>query len=163
MVKFQDVLCVTQKCTELNTALMAKNIKQSANVIESDSQQAKDKGYDECELVLLAKEPDKFQIFVEEASKSAVVETSFTKTVDGLHWFNSYIDSLDEEQRKKVEIIESNTGLKFVDGKQVKSQKRARNTAQIGDKSCLIQMEIVKENIPLLLSKSSAETVLDMN
>ena len=37
--------------------------------------------------------------------------------------------------------------------------------AQIGDKSCLIEMEIVKENIPLLLSKSSlkkAETVLDM-
>ena len=100
-----------------------------------------------------------------EAAKSAVVDTACTKTVGGLHWFNSYVDSLDEEQRKKVEFIESNTSFKFGNGRQVKSQKRARILAQIGDKSCLIEMEIVKENIPLLLSKSSlkqAETVLDM-
>ena len=143
-----------------------KNIKQqSANVIESDGQQADDKGYEECELILLAKKPDKFQIFVAEAAKSAVVDTACTKTVGGLHWFNSYIDSLDEEQRKKVKIFESNTSFKFGDGRQVKSQKRARIPAQIENKSCLIEMEIVKENIPLLLSKSSlkkAETVLDM-
>ena len=128
---------------------------QSANVIENDGQQANDNGYEECELVLLVKEPEKFQIFVAEATKSAVVDTACTKTVGGLHWFNSYVDSLDEEQRKKVEIIESNTSFKFGDGRQVKSQKRARIPAQIGDKSCLIEMEIVKENIPLLLSKSS--------
>ena len=134
----------------------SKNIKQqSANVIENDGQQANDKGYEECELILLAKEPDKFQIFVAEAAKSAVVDTVCTKTVGGLRWFNSYVDSLDEEQRKKVKIIESNTSFKFGDGRQVKSQKRARIPAQIGDKSCLIEMEIVKENIPLLLSKSS--------
>ena len=46
----------------------------------------------------------------------AVVDTACTKTVCGLHWFNSYVDSLDEEQRKKVEIIESNTSFKFGDG-----------------------------------------------
>ena len=57
----------------------------------------------------------------------------------------NYVDSLDEEQRKKVEIIESNTNFKFGDGRQVKSQKRARIPAQIRDKSCLIEMEIVKE------------------
>ena len=87
-----------------------KNIKQqSANVIQSDGQQANDNGYEECELVLLAKEPNKFQIFVEEAAKSAVFDTACTKTVGGPHWFNSYVDSLDEEQKKKVEIIESST------------------------------------------------------
>ena len=38
-----------------------KNIKQqSANVIKSDFQQANDNRYEECELVLLAKEPDNF-------------------------------------------------------------------------------------------------------
>ena len=85
---------------------------QSTNVIESDSQQANDNGCEECELVLLAKEPVKFQIFVAEAAKSAVVDTACTKTVGGqLHWFNSYVDGLDEEQRKKVEIIESNTSV----------------------------------------------------
>ena len=47
-----------------------KNKKQqSANVIESDGQQANDNEYEECELVLLAKEPDKFQIFVAKAAK----------------------------------------------------------------------------------------------
>ena len=137
-----------------------KNIKQqSGNVIESDGRQANDKGYEECELILLAKEPDKFQIFVTEAAKSAIVDTACTKTVGGLHWFNSYVNSLDEEQRKKVEIIESNTSFRFGDGRQVESPTRARFPVQIEDKSCLIEMEIVKENIPLL---KNAETVLDM-
>ena len=64
-----------------------KNIKQqSADVIESDGQQANDKGYEECESVLLEKEPDKFQIFVAEAAKSAVADTACTKTVGSLHW-----------------------------------------------------------------------------
>ena len=68
----------------------SKNIKQqSANVIEIDGNQANDNGYEECELVLLAKEPDKFQIFVAQAAKSAVGDTACTKTVGGLHWFNS--------------------------------------------------------------------------
>ena len=107
---------------------------QSVDVIESDGQQANDNGYEECELVLLAKESDKFHILVAEAAKSAVVDTACTKTVGGLHWFNSYENSLDEEQRKKGEIIESNTSFKFGDGRQVKSQKRARIPAQIGDK-----------------------------
>ena len=62
-------------------------------------------------------------------------------------------------------IIKSNTRFQFGDGRQVKSQKRARIPALIWDKSCLTEMEIVKQNIPLFLSKSSlkkAETVLDM-
>ena len=80
---------------------------QSANVIESDGQQANDNGYEECELVLLAKEPDKFQIFVAEAAKSAVVDTACTKSVGGLHWFNSYVDSLDEERRKKLKLLKA--------------------------------------------------------
>ena len=42
-----------------------------------------------------------------EAAKSAVVDTACTKTVCGLHWFNSYVDSLDEEQRKKVELLKA--------------------------------------------------------
>ena len=66
-----------------------------------------------------------------EAAKSAVVDTACTKTVGDLHWFNSYVDSLDEEQRKKVEIIKTKTSFKFGDGRQVKSQKRARILAQI--------------------------------
>ena len=52
-----------------------------------------------------------------EAATSAIVNKACTKTVGGLHWFNSYVDSLDEEQRKKVEIIESNTSFKFGDGR----------------------------------------------
>ena len=154
MVKFQDVC--DSKMHWAKDCPHHKNIKQqSANVIESDGQQADDKGYEQCELILLAKELNKFQIFVAEAAKSAVVDTACTKTVDGLHWFNSYIDSLDEEQRKKVKIIESSTSFKFGGSRQVKSQKCARIPAQIGDKSCLIEMEVVKDNIPLLLSKSS--------
>ena len=69
-----------------------------------------------------------------EAAKSAVVNTACTKTVGDLHWFSIYVDSLDEEQRKKAEIIESNASFKFGDGRQVKSQRRARILAHIGDK-----------------------------
>ena len=121
------------------------NVKQqSANVIESDSQQANDNGCEECELILLAKEPDKFQIFVAEAAKSAVVDTACTKTIGGLHLFNSNIDSLDEEQRKKVKIIESNTSFKFGDGRRVKSQKRARFQLRLGTKVVLLKWKLSK-------------------
>ena len=88
----------------------SKNMKQqSANVIESGGQQANDKGYEECELVLAPRQ------------------------LVGCIGSISYVDSLDGKQRKKVEIIENNTSFKFGDGRQVKSQKRARIPAQIED------------------------------
>ena len=66
----------------------------------------------------------------------------------------------------KTNFFPSNTKFKLGDEKQVSAIKRVFFSACIAGKVCKIEAEIVKENIPLLLSKSSlkrCETIIDMN
>ena len=65
----------------------------------------------------------------------------------------------------KVTITQSHVPFRFGDGRKVHSFISARIPIMIANTSCQVQVEIVKENIPLLLSKDSlkkAGTVLDM-
>ena len=65
-----------------------------------------------------------------------------------------------------IKIFQRYTKLTFGDGKQVSAVKRVIFQAKIAGKICQIEAEIVKENIPLLLSKNSLKcygTVIDMN
>ena len=71
-----------------------------------------------------------------------------------------------ENSIKKIKIFKSNTKFKFGDGKQVTASKIVTLPVYIAGKHCEIHVEIVKENIPLLLSKTSLKkcnTILDMN
>ena len=65
----------------------------------------------------------------------------------------------------KVTIAQSHVPFRFGDGRKVYSFISARIPIMIANTNCQVQVEIVKENIPLLLSKDSlkkAGTVLDM-
>ena len=105
------------------------------------------------------------EIFVLEASKSAAIDTACTKTVVGEQWFVNYKSNLTENTIKNI-FFPSDTKFKFGDGKQASAIKRVIFPACIAGKICKIEAEIVKENIPLLLSKSSLKpcgTIIDMN
>lgn len=124
---------------------------------------------EEVELVLMSsatpQELDKQEIFVAEATKSAVIDTACTKTVAGEKWFNDFIDCLPLDRQKNVKESVSDTTFKFGDGRKVAALKKAIIPIKIGDKKCNIETEIVEENIPLLLSKSSlkkAGAIIDM-
>lgn len=116
-----------------------------------------------CNLTLFTKEqPSANEIFVLESSGSAIIDTACTRTVCGEKWFKQFME---QTSKKNVPTFESNRAFKFGDGKVVHSFKRATIPAVIGNTHCKIDTEIVKADIPLLLSKSSlkkAETILDI-
>ena len=96
---------------------------------------------------------------------NAIVDTGCTKTVAGEEWLNNYLKNLDDSITNQVEANPSSRILKFGDGHKVTAISSIKIPAQTGGKNCFIITEIVKEKIPLLLSKSSLkkyDTVLNI-
>ena len=119
-----------------------------------------------CNFTLLAKElSTQYDVLTIESLGTAVIDTACTRTVCGEKWFNNFVENMRESDRYKMKIIPSRKVFKFGDGKTVKSCKSALIPVIIGHKNCDIQTEVVKADIPLLLSKESlqkAETILDL-
>ena len=115
-----------------------------------------------CNLTLFTKEhPSINEVFAIESSCSAVIDTACTRTVCGEKWFNNFLEKTCDD----IPTYSSSRAFKFGDGKVVNCFKWANIPVHIGNTSCKIDTEIVKADIPLLLSKSSikkANTVLDL-
>ena len=80
--------------------------------------------------------------------------------------YENYVKSLPNKYRSQIESFPSNTVFKFGDGRKVTATKRVIFPVFIAQTNCKINAEIVKENISLLLSKTSlkrARAVIDMN
>ncbi|KAL5011741.1 hypothetical protein ScPMuIL_010292 [Solemya velum] len=118
---------------------------------------------DDCNLTLFTKsEQTAAEIFVMESFGTAVIDTACTRTVCGERWFDNFVE---ENKNKKIYKSDSHRAFKFGDGQKIYSFKRAIIPATIGETPCNIDTEIVKADIPLLLSKNSlkkAGTVLDL-
>ena len=70
----------------------------TANVLEDD--------VDKCEkvnIVLMTEDLDKNEIFVDEASKSAVIDTASTKTVAGEKWYQNFKTNLPSNYIAQIE------------------------------------------------------------
>ncbi|CAG2196696.1 unnamed protein product [Mytilus edulis] len=128
----------------------------SVNFVESESEIVEN-----CNITLFTKEqPPVSEIFVLESACSAIIDTACTRTVCGENWFKQLL-----ERTGDITTVTSSRAFKFGDGKVVNSFMRATIPAQIGSTNCKIETEIVKADIPLLLSKASlkkAGTVLDL-
>ena len=98
---------------------------------------------------------EKSEIFVAEASKSAVIDTACTKTVAGKQWFDNFKANLTKHSLDEIQYFPSSISFKFGDGRKVQSTMRVIFPVMLAGKYCKINTEIVDENIPLLLSKSS--------
>ena len=112
-------------------------------------------------IVLMAQEVSTSEVFVTETYKCAVVDTACSKTVGGTKWIESFVDNLPESKRNKVLCESSKTTFKFGDGRKVKSHCIVRIPVQIGDVHCSIDAEVVDEEIPLLMSKSSLKKAIN--
>ncbi|CAG2196723.1 unnamed protein product [Mytilus edulis] len=128
----------------------------SVNFVESESEIVEN-----CNITLFTKEqPPVSEIFVLESACSAIIDTACTRTVCGENWFKQLL-----ERTGDITTVTSSRAFKFGDGKVVNSFMRATIPAQIESTNCKIETEIVKADIPLLLSKASlkkAGTVLDL-
>ena len=109
-------------------------------------------------------EPHRLKSLVAESMNCGVLDSGASKTVCGTIWFQTYLDSLEENDKSKISYKSSSNKFKFGDGKKVNSLKQAKIPATIGNVETIIQTDIVESDIPLLLSKSSmkrAETELN--
>ena len=86
----------------------------------------------------MTEETDKNEIFIAEASKLAVVNTTCTKTMAGEEQYINYVKSLPCELKSPIKSIESNTSIKFGDGYKVFSYKKATLPANIAGTVLLI-------------------------
>ena len=126
---------------------------QQVNYIDDEDGRDSDDS-EEVNTVLITEEVSKHDIFIAEAATSGVADTACTKTVAGESWFINYCRKLDNDLLNETEIYPSKT-FKFGDSRKVFPFQKVVIPVQIANHSCKISCEIVKDNIPLLLSKQS--------
>ena len=130
------------------------NDKGTAMYVEVDENSENDSS-EEINIVLMTEKIEKSEIFVAEASKSAVTDTACTKTVAGKQWFDNFKANLTKHSLDKIQYFPSSTSFKFGDARKVQSTMKVIFPVMLAGKYCKINAEIVDENIPLLPSKSS--------
>ena len=136
---------------------------QSEAVLQTDGENSAEKP-EECNITLMTEEiAQENNIFIAESQNSAVIDTACTRTVCGEKWLNNYLKYCDDSA---VSSVYSKKPFRFGDGKIQYSFQKVKLPAKIGKTRCNIESEVVKADIPLLLSKASlkkAGTQLDLN
>ena len=92
---------------------------------------------------------------IKETLRMAVLGIACTKTITGETWLNLFIDTLTEEDTKLFNIRPSDMNFRFGDGIEVNSTEIVKFPAVIGTKQVMTEANIVKNDIPLLLSQAS--------
>ena len=90
-----------------------------------------------------------------ETINTAVLDCGAVKTVCGSTWLQQYMNTLSEEDRRKVTYSPSNNIFKFGCGNKLQAHELVRFPAVIGEKKVLIKSDVVDGDLPLLFSKES--------
>ena len=85
----------------------------------------------------------------------AVIDSGCSKTVCGLNWYTAYMESLSEGEKAMVRSTNSRAKFMFGDTIPSKSLKRVYIPIKLMDQQVMLETEVVKNDIPLLLSKES--------
>ena len=96
---------------------------------------------------------DKLNGLVRDCFNSALLDSGCSKTVCGEKWLCNYTNLLSEYDRQCIQVKPSDSSFTFGDGLGEKSMKRVVLPCYIGGKRSTIETDVVKCNIPLLLSK----------
>ena len=88
---------------------------------------------------------------VGETLNKAVLDCGASKTLCGIEWYKSFIDSRSPAQLKEVKEFPSETIFKFGVGK-MKAEKQAIIPVTVCDRDILLNVQVVATDIPLLLS-----------
>ena len=109
---------------------------------------------------------DKVEVLFSETIGHILLDSGCSKTVCGEQWLSCYLDALSASEKSKMETEASSTVFKFGDGRRMTSLKCVTIPCVLADKNIMIRTDVVKCNIPLLLSKSSmkrAGMILNLN
>ena len=100
-------------------------------------------------------------LLVGQTINQAVLDCGASQTVCGTEWYQCYLDSLGDEQLNQITESPSSTVFKFGVGS-LKALKQASIPVTICGRSIFLSVQIVKTDIPLLLSLGSMKK-LGMN
>ena len=98
---------------------------------------------------------EEMSVLVGETWSMAVIDSGASSTVCGLNWYNCYVDSLTEENKRRIKMERSDTLFKFGDGEKIKSLRKVYIPIKIGEKDVMLQTDVVNTEIPLFLSKQA--------
>jgi len=93
-----------------------------------------------------------------DARNCAVLDSACSSTVCGENWVNSYIGSLDQCDKDKVQRFEGERTFKFGGGTRLKSKAEYQLPGVMAGKQVTIKTDVVESDIPLLLSRSAMKT-----
>ena len=96
----------------------------------------------------------KYRLHIEALGKG-LLDSGCSKTVAGIIWYMEYLNTLTKEEREKVKEVESRAVFRFGDGVETKSMKRVTVPVYIGRQKFIIDIEVVENEIPLLISKGA--------
>ena len=106
-------------------------------------------------VVLFNKEKPHVPTFISETINSAVLDSGASATVCGLGWFNCYMETLTEQNKKNMSIQPGTKTFKFGDGAKVKSIKQVMLPCVVAGVDVYIVTDVVEAEIPLLLSRGA--------
>ncbi len=93
-----------------------------------------------------------------EANNSAVLDSACSSTVCGESWLDGYLDTLDEKERESVISKNSDKIFKFGGGTKLQSTGEYTIPAYLVGEKVSIRTDVVKSDIPLLLSREAMKT-----
>ena len=123
--------------------------------------QSKPSDVNEVHITLLASVPDNKQYcLIGETFGRGVLDSGCIKTVSGELWMEEYINTLPEDWRKSVKTShEISSVYRFGDGKESTALRNVTMPVAIGKNKYMMSVDIVKNDIPLLISKKSMKTL----
>lgn len=92
---------------------------------------------------------------ITEKEGHAILDTACSSTVCGQGWLKAYVNTLSEEAKENIEMMDSNKKFRFGGGEVFKSCGNYTIPACLAGKAVKIKVDVVKSEIPLLLSKDS--------
>ena len=94
-----------------------------------------------------------------ESLSSGLLDCGCTKTVCGKEWYDEFVSGLSEDDKRAIKTEESSFPYKFGSGDVIYSYQRSILPVYLGTYKGTIETEIVKTELPLLISKNAMKAI----
>ena len=98
---------------------------------------------------------EQYTSLVSETFNRGVIDSGCAKTCCGKGWYETYLETLSEEQVNKIQSFKSQSKFRFGDSQPITAEKKVLLPMTIAEKDILVETEVVPCDIPLLLSKDT--------
>ena len=94
-----------------------------------------------------------------ESFGKGVLDSGCTKAVSGDIWMDEYLSTLTNDDKRLVEERDSNAILRFGNGVETTAIRNVKVPVVIGSHCYMMSIDVVRKNIPLLISNRSMKTM----